>query len=92
MERTKDVLKRKTVDRSDVVILIFVTKAGFPQPGINFISGGIRMGDAGDAPGRVNYRVDALKQFCHDNARLAATGARDKADVPIRRRKRIRSR
>jgi hypothetical protein len=40
------------------------------------------MGDAGDAPGRVNYRVDALKQFCHDNARLAATGARDKTDVP----------
>ena len=36
MERTKDVLKRKTVDGSDVVILFFVTKAGFPQPGINF--------------------------------------------------------
>jgi hypothetical protein len=72
MKGSEDILKRKSVNSGDGVVLVFIAETGFSQPRIDFVRCGIRMRDASDAPGRADDRIDALKKFYDNDTCLAA--------------------
>ena len=73
VKRTQYVLKCKPVDGGNIVIAIVIAKAILTKPGINFISCGVGVSDAGYPPGGISYRLDAVQKFRYNGACLPAS-------------------
>ena len=81
MEGAEYVLKRKPMDGGYLIVIDLAPKARLSQAKINFIGCCIGVCNACDSTRAAHYGVNAPQKFRHDDARLPASRARDKANV-----------
>jgi hypothetical protein len=81
VEWSQDILQSKSVDRCNIIVSVFVSKASLSQPTIYLIRGGIGVRDAGDASGGAFHQFDAIYELRDDNSRLPAAGTRHETNM-----------